>query len=100
MACAVCERRPELVAHAHGHVMVHRLLLFCACDANHELAEIVDTQCSSCSRCAAQTPHSPSAIWCREGMALRCTPSMSYHRTHQRASTAQDTSTRSPRLSP
>ena len=51
--CAVRERRPELVAHAHGHVMVHRLLLFCACDANHELAEIVDTQRSSLSRRAS-----------------------------------------------
>ena len=51
--CAVRERRPEVVAHAHGHVMVHRLLLFCACDANHELAEIVDTQRSSRSRRAS-----------------------------------------------
>ena len=51
--CAVRERRPELVVHAHGHVMVHWLLLFCACDANHELAETVDTQRSSCSRCAS-----------------------------------------------
>ena len=51
--CAVRERRPELVAHAHEHVMVHRLLLFCACDTGHALAEIVDTQSSSRSRCAS-----------------------------------------------
>ena len=51
--CAVRERRPELVAHAHGHVMVHRPLLCCACEANHELAELVDTQRSSRSRRAS-----------------------------------------------
>ena len=51
--CPLFMSVPDLVAHDHRHAMVHRLLLFCACDANHELAEIVDTQRSSRSRRAS-----------------------------------------------
>ena len=47
-----CEHRSDLVAHARRHAIVHQLLLFCACEASHELNEIVNTQRSARSRCA------------------------------------------------
>ena len=48
--CPLFVSVPDLVAHARGHAVAHRFLLFCACDADHELAEKVETQRSSRSR--------------------------------------------------